>query len=205
MKTTRSASAASVFWTVASGVLCLGLALFAWLQLPKGQEPIGPTVFFLAGVGLTAWGWLSVRDPRLAMRYYLAKAATVVDLIGYWEPETAQPAGQRPAEADYEHSLHAFLMSELSFAKVTRQYGAARVKCDIAVNSDIFIEIKKGLRGTSKLQRLIGQMELYENEWNGKPIIIVLLGDSDEDLLHDLHRSASKYADVRILVKSVSQ
>jgi hypothetical protein len=100
-----------------------------------------------------------------------------------------------------QKSLHQFLKSKLTFVKVSRQYGSARVKCDIASGNDVMIELKIGLRSTNRLQRLLGQLELYRHEWN-KPIIIVLLGESQEDLLHDLNRTVQGYDGIEVLTKS---
>lgn len=64
------------------------------------------------------------------------------------------------------------------------------------------IELKAGFRSTQKLQRLIGQIELYNREWK-KPVIVVLLGETEQDLLHDLHRSLRGYDDVYVVTKEV--
>jgi hypothetical protein len=155
-------------------------------------------VFGAVGVALFIWGWNAVANPRLALKYAHNPARTVRELIEEWTPTPAR------LESEYEQSLHKFLKSKLSFVKVTRQYGTARVKCDIATGNHVMIEMKAGFKSTQKLQRLIGQVDLFNKEW-GKPIIILLLGDSEEDLLHDLNRSVQNYPSVTVVVKNVGE
>jgi hypothetical protein len=62
--------------------------------------------------------------------------------------------------------------------------------------------MKAGFKSTQKLQRLIGQVDLFNSEWH-RPIIIVLLGETEEDLLHDLNRSLANYRSVHVIVKEV--
>jgi hypothetical protein len=131
-----------------------------------------------------------------AVRYAANPRRTVLRLIEEWKPEPAR------LESEYEKSLHRFLKERLPFVKVTRQYGSARVKCDLATGQDVMIELKAGLRSTQKLQRLIGQIELFTREWD-KPVIVVLLGETEEDLLHDLHRSLRQYTRVDVVTKPV--
>jgi len=111
-----------------------------------------------------------------------------------WKPEPAR------LESEYEKSLHRFLKANPPFVKVTRQSGSARVECDLATGSDVMIELKIGFRSTQKLQRLIGQIDLFRREFK-KPVVILLLGETEEDLLHDLHRSLQKYEDAEIVTK----
>jgi hypothetical protein len=148
----------------------------------------------IAGMVLIALGWNAVKDPRAAIRYAANPWKNVVGLIREWKPE-----GFR-LEVEYEKSLHNYLKERLPFVKVTRQYGSARVKWDIGVGKDVMIEIKVGLKSTQKLQRLIGQIELFQRELE-KPLIVLLLGDTQEDLLRELHHTARQYEDVRILTK----
>jgi hypothetical protein len=64
----------------------------------------------------------------------------------------------------------------------------------------VFLELKRGLRTTNRLQRLIGQIELYRNKWQNRPVFVVLSGESQEDLLHDLNRSTSKNEPIKIFI-----
>jgi hypothetical protein len=116
-------------------------------------------VFGAVGVALFIWGWNAVANPRLALKYAHNPARTVRELIEEWTPTPAR------LESEYEQSLHKFLKSKLSFVKVTRQYGTARVKCDIATGNHVMIEMKAGFKSTQKLQRLIGQVDLFNKEY----------------------------------------
>jgi hypothetical protein len=155
--------------------------------------------FLLVGGFIALWGVMAVRNPRLALKYANNPGKTVAELIEEWKPTAAR------LESEYEKSLHSFLKSKLTFTKVTRQYGTARVKCDIATGNDVMIELKAGFKSTQKLQRLIGQIELFNREWEDKSIIVLLLGETEEDLLHDLNRSIRDYSRVRVIVKEVNR
>lgn len=157
------------------------------------------------GATMATLAWRAVSNPWLALRYAHNPGKTVAALVEEWEPAPAQ------LESEFERSLHDFLRERLPFLKITRQYGSARVKCDIAVGSEVIIELKVGFRSTQKLQRLIGQVDLFRSEW-GKPILVVLLGETQDDLLHDLHRSLERYrygpsrlwraSDIKVLLKT---
>jgi len=184
-----------VYKRVVVGVACLVIAFILHSQNKTNDNTV-ELVFGAVGVALFIWGWNAVANPRLALKYAHNPARTVRELIEEWTPTPAR------LESEYEQSLHKFLKSKLSFVKVTRQYGTARVKCDIATGNHVMIEMKAGFKSTQKLQRLIGQVDLFNKEW-GKPIIILLLGDSEEDLLHDLNRSVQNYPSVTVVVKNV--
>lgn len=179
--------------------LIVGLAAVIFGMFWSVQNSNDQTIQYallIGGFVLMAWGLRSVRNPRLVLKYYASQANTVAQLIEQWKPAPAR------LESEYEQSLHKFLKSRLTFVKVSRQYGTARVKCDIATGNHVMIELKAGFKSTQKLQRLIGQIDLYRREWQ-KPIIIVLLGETEEDLLHDLNRSIANYSSVRVIVKEV--
>jgi len=186
----------SVYNQVIGGGIAVLIGLYILTQRP-GNEAVG-WILILIGAGFAISAWRSVSNAKLLMKYHNNPGKTVGELIAEWQPRPAN------TEAEYEKSLHSFLKSKLTFAKITRQYGSARVKCDLAVNDDVFIELKNGLRTTNKLQRLIGQIELYSNEWRGKPVIILLLGESQDDLLYDLNRTISKYGSMRVITKAVT-
>ncbi len=193
-KTIESVSASTVFYRVVGGAALIVVAL---MYQPIASNRNLMWLFIVGGGALVISGWKAVANPQLAIRYHFNSRKTVADLIREWAPQSAR------LESEYEKSLHQFLKSKLPFVKVTRQYGSARVKCDLATGNDVMIELKNGLRTTNKLQRLLGQLELYRNEWK-KPVIIVLLGESQEDLLHDLNRTVQKYEGVEVLTKSVA-
>ncbi len=187
-------SPTKVYNRVLLGVL---IALVAYLYPAKpGDEATYRLIAIGAGIVLFVSGWTAVKNPLLAIRYEMNPRRVVVSLIQEWKPHSAR------LESEYEKSLHQFLKTKLPFVKITRQYGSGRVKCDLATGRDVIIELKAGFRSTQKLQRLIGQIDLFRREWE-KPVVVVLLGESEEDLLHDLHRSLRRYDDVEVLTKEV--
>jgi len=139
----------------------------------------------IVGAFLASREWKAVSNPKLALRYSFNPVRTVQELIEEWKP------GNLPLEKDYEKSLLEFLRSKLRHVKITRQYGTARVKCDLAVGKDVLIELKTNLTSTHKLQRLLGQVQLYTKELD-KPVIVLLLGRTDDDLFKDLYSNTGK-------------
>ena len=129
-----------------------------------------------------------------AIRYANDPEKVVAELVEKWSPKDFK------LESDLEKSLHTFLKKELPWVKTTRQYGAGRTKCDLAVGKEVMIELKSGFKSTQKLQRLIGQLELYKKEWE-KPILVVLAGETEEDLLHDLNSHARRLGEIQIITK----
>lgn len=194
-KAIESVSPFLVFKRVVFGTIFVAVALL--LPADPNVDQLRPWLV-IAGIGLIVWGVNAVRNPMLAIRYASNAGKTVTELIEEWKPASAH------LESEYEKSLHQFLKSKLPFVKVTRQYGSSRVKCDLATGNEVIIELKAGFKSTNKLQRLLGQIELYRGEWD-RPIIVVLLGDSEEDLLHDLHRNLEKYHSVRVIHKDVDE
>lgn len=189
-------SGKSIYNKIIGGVVVFGIGLYVINQ--SSQNASFGWVLILAGAAIALTAWRSVPNPRLLMRYHNNPSRTVEELISEWKPE------QLRLEHEYEKSLQGFLKTKLPFTKITRQYGSGRVKCDIAVGTEVFIELKRGLKTTNKLQRLIGQVELYRNEWENGTVMILLIGESEDDLLRDLHRSTAKYDRVRVVTKAVA-
>lgn len=188
------ASADDVFSRFLLGIVFFGAGLWWAANLTPRDSPWGP--FILLGIGFTIMLTCRqlVSNPMLALRYKLIPARVVHELIESWVPEKSE------IESDHEKSLHAFLKRELPFVKITRQYGSGRVKCDIATGREVFIELKAGFSSTQKLQRLIGQVELYHREW-GKPVFVVLVGSAEDDLLKDLRKSIDHCGQVAVITK----
>lgn len=107
-------------------------------------------------------------------------AKDMIKLIDDWHPRSCQ------TEKDFEVSLHKHLEKNLPQANVIKQYAAGRVKGDIVVDDDILIEIKDGLESTGQLQRLIGQLDIYNTQWKRK-VIVVICGDVQRDLVKTLN------------------
>lgn len=107
------------------------------------------------------------------------KVGMMKSLLEKWRPRKFEN------EKEFEQSLQAFLRRELpDDIDVTPQYAQGRFRADVRVGKDVVIEIKYNLDTTSKLQRLIGQVEAYE-EWKGL-IFLVLVGKADPDLKSQL-------------------
>ncbi|OFW11045.1 MAG: hypothetical protein A3H27_17750 [Acidobacteria bacterium RIFCSPLOWO2_02_FULL_59_13] len=190
-------SPTKVYIRVVFGILIAAGAYFFWT--PRNEdESLFRWIVIIVGVISFISGWRAVENPKAAIRYAYDPGKMVLSLVREWNPPSYR------LEAEYEKSLHSFLKEHLPFVKVTRQYGAARIKCDIAVQKDVMIELKVGFKSTQKLQRLIGQIDLFKREWD-KPLIIVLLGKTEEDILHELHSSINRYEKVYVVTKEAKE
>lgn len=110
-----------------------------------------------------------------------ASVQEVMRLIDGWHPRGCK------TEKDFERSLQKYLEKSLPKSDVISQYASGRVKGDIAVDGAILIEIKDGLESTAQLQRLLGQLELYNSLWKGR-VIVIICGDSQRDLVNALNK-----------------
>lgn len=106
-------------------------------------------------------------------------AREVMKLIDVWRPRACK------TEKDFERSLHRHLQKNLQHADIIPQYASGRVKGDICVDGEVLIELKDTLESTAQLQRLLGQLELYNVQWKGK-VIVVVCGDSQRDFVKTL-------------------
>ncbi len=106
-------------------------------------------------------------------------ARDVLKLIDSWHPRKCE------TEKDFERSLHKHLEKNLQNSNVIKQYAAGRVKGDIVVEDKILIEIKDCLQSTGQLQRLLGQLDIYNTQWKGQ-VIVVICGGSQRDLVKHL-------------------
>lgn len=82
-------------------------------------------------------------------------------------------------EKEFEASLLRKLKKELKGKKIQGQYGSGRQRVDIVVDDKVPIEVKKDIKNTSTLHRLIGQIDNYLNNWGG--LIIVICGEITSD------------------------
>lgn len=122
----------------------------------------------------------------------------VEKLIKEWKPRGCE------TEKDYENSLYSYFEKVLEGKEITKQHGVGRSKVDIAVGKKVFVELKKDLKTTGQLQRLIGQIEIYEKPLEN--VIVILCGEVDKNLLKQLIDKTKKYdgdfsLDCRILQK----
>jgi len=100
-------------------------------------------------------------------------------LIEAWHPRGCK------TEKDLERSLHKHLEKNLPDTDVQMQYASGRVKGDICVDHKVLIELKDGLKSTAQVQRLLGQLDLYESQWK-KEVIVIICGDSQRDLVRQI-------------------
>jgi len=100
-------------------------------------------------------------------------------LIDSWHPRGCK------TEKDLERSLHKHLEKSLPDVDVQMQYASGRVKGDICVDHKVLIELKDSLKSTAQVQRLIGQLDLYESQWK-KEVIVVICGASQRDLVRQV-------------------
>ena len=105
----------------------------------------------------------------------------IMRLIDDWHPRGCK------TEKDLERSLQRHLEKNLPNSDVISQYASGRVKGDIAVDGEVLIEIKDSLKSTAQLQRLLGQLELYNSLWKGR-VIVLICGDSQRDLVNALNK-----------------
>lgn len=105
----------------------------------------------------------------------------VIRLIDNWHPRSCK------TEKDFERSLHKHLDKNLADVNVVKQYAAGRVKGDIVVDEKILIELKDSLKSTGQLQRLLGQLDIYNAQWKGK-VIVLICGESERDLMRVLKK-----------------
>ena len=106
---------------------------------------------------------------------------TVRRLVEGWHPRRCAK------ERDYELALARYLRSKLKRATIVRQYGLGVTKIDICIDDRVFVEIKRDLVTAGKLQRLIGQMDLYRRHKVQK-LVVVLAGRVEERMLKEIER-----------------
>jgi len=115
-----------------------------------------------------------------------ASASDVLKLIDDWHPRSCK------TEKDFERSLHKHLEKNLPSSEIIMQYASGRVKGDIGIDGQILVEIKDDLKSTGQLQRLMGQLDLYNGLWKGK-VIVVICGDSQRDLVNALTKKVESF------------
>lgn len=108
-----------------------------------------------------------------------ASVRQILKLIDDWRPRSCK------TEKDLERSLHRHLEKNLPSSEIVMQYASGRVKGDLGIDGQILVEIKDSLKSTAQLQRLMGQLDLYNGLWKGT-VIVVICGDSQRDLVNAL-------------------
>jgi hypothetical protein len=114
--------------------------------------------------------------PVGKMQFSWDAPGAVAGLIQKWTPPEFK------SEGEYEKDLYGYLHDNLNGIEVTRQFGSSRSRVDICVGRKVFVELKKDLDSTAKLQRLLGQLQLYAKEkWEF--VLLVVVGQADKNLL----------------------
>lgn len=106
--------------------------------------------------------------------YFANPFEHVKKLVDEWNPSKCK------TEKAFENSLIEFLQENLEGKDVVKQYGIGRSKVDIGVDKKVFIELKKDLDTTAKLQRLLGQMDLYSKDLDN--LLVVVCGKTDKNI-----------------------
>jgi hypothetical protein len=123
--------------------------------------------------------------PIGTLKFGFDPSGSVLGLLKKWSPKEFK------SEGEYEKDLYAFLHDNLDGIEVTRQFGAGRSKIDLCVGRKVYIELKKDLDSTAKLQRLLGQLQLYAGEkWEN--VILVVVGKADPNLLKQAEQGMKK-------------
>jgi len=128
-----------------------------------------------------------------------------LDLVRKWKPKR-----EYPNELKYRDDLMDFLHDNLNQSNnpfsekrnIRIKKEASRSLCDIGIgNSQIGIELKKDLKTKSQINRLQGQIEDYEDDYN-EGVIVVLVGKIDKyvenDLLHKLNKRLNNSMNFRV-------
>lgn len=112
---------------------------------------------------------------------YLPK---LVSIIERWEPITEYAKENEYRDELASHIRRQFKNDLISGdIKVSKESG--RGLCDIAINErGCGIELKKDLKSKSQIDRLVGQVNRYQKEYNS--VIIVLVGKTNPDSLDEL-------------------
>jgi hypothetical protein len=111
-------------------------------------------------------------------------SSKIVSAIKSWKPTK-----QYTKENDYRNDLANHIRNQFNndvFGEnihVSKESG--RELCDIAINEkQCGIELKKDLKSKSQIDRLVGQINRYQKEYN--TVIVVLVGKTNPDSLDEL-------------------
>lgn len=137
-------------------------------------------------------------ESELRRNYELEPGKTIKKLVEQWPVEHSE------SESIYEKQLAGFLKDKLGkIAKVRRQQGAGSTRCDIQIDKKVALELKVKLDSTSKVQRLIGQIEMYKRE-SEADLIVVLIGESRDDLEDTVREHVKGSRNVHLVIKQAA-
>ena len=121
-------------------------------------------------------------------------------LIKKWKPE------EFSNEKQYRNDLVKFLRKqEFDYGDVIITKEDGRGLCDIAINQEVGIELKKDLKKKSEVDRLSGQIIDYKRQYDN--LIILLVGKTNEDTLDLLKSKINHFKnnydfdEIKIIVK----
>jgi hypothetical protein len=117
-------------------------------------------------------------------RHLFLTVGAVIQEIESWRPRCCN------TEIEYRNSLFEKLEDAFRIAP-TKEYGHGRIRADIAFERKLAIELKLDLNTMGKLQRLKGQLDDYAKAFDGT--IVVLVGDTERNLVEDLKKKAREY------------
>ena len=110
----------------------------------------------------------------------------VLSIIKRWTPKK-----KYTRETEYSDELAEFIRKKLKESQQGILFGCpeehyvkregGRSRADIEVDGRIGIELKRNLRGKTEMNRLMGQLSDYEDEY--KCIIVVLCGEMKEETI----------------------
>jgi len=111
----------------------------------------------------------------------------VEDLVEKWSPKNCK------TEKDFERSLYDYLHRKLEGKNITKQHGRGRYRVDLAVDDKLFIELKKDIDTTSKLQRVLGQLEIYSKSLDN--LMLVICGEVEKNIYKQLEEKIESFSD----------
>ena len=126
----------------------------------------------------------------------------VLSIIKRWTPKK-----KYTRETEYSDELAEFIRKKLKESQQGILFGCpeehyvkregGRSRADIEVDGRIGIELKRNLKGKTEMNRLMGQLSDYEDEY--KCIIVVLCGEVREETVDELrYKLKKKYGTVSI-------
>jgi len=111
--------------------------------------------------------------------YRIMTMGRLTKTIREWHPVGCK------TEAQYKNSLYKKLVASFKKAPV-KEYGLARMRADLAYDTNICIEVKCNFNNTGKYHRLLGQLVEYQESFMN--VIIVLVGETDVGLYKQLKK-----------------
>jgi hypothetical protein len=115
---------------------------------------------------------------------------TVSEIIHAWSPSK-----KYKTKSDCEYDLFCEIKYNLEDVAVKRQYGSGAHRVDIGVGNKVAIELKKDLRNSATVNKIMGEVKrlLKSDKWEF--IIIVICGYIIKEHLEELEHLADNNSD----------